>query len=233
MSAMILAAGLGLRMKPLTNVTAKPLLNVGGIPMIDRIFTHLKEGQIKNVVINTHYMADKVSAHVKNQTGLHIQILREKLLLDTGGGVANALPHLGGDSFIIANSDVVITSGRKPLITRMIETWNPTKMDALLLVHPITKAFGFYGQGDFHMETNGLLKREITGSLNPLVFTGIQILKRTLFHSLPSPPFSLNFLYARAEANGRLFGLLHDSHWMHVGTPEAITNAEANLRSLK
>jgi|TARA_Y100000588_G_scaffold338320_1_gene380279 MurNAc alpha-1-phosphate uridylyltransferase len=233
MNAMILAAGLGLRMRPLTNVTPKPLLKVDGITMIDRMLTHLQEGKIKTVVINTHYMAEKVAAHFKKQTGLHIQLLHETQLLDTGGGVANALPTLDGNSFIVTNSDVIIISGNRPLMTRMIQAWNPKIMDALLLVQPITKSFGFSGQGDFHMDANGLLQRRAKASSAPFVFTGVQILKRSLFHSLPAEPFSLNLLYNRAQKNERLFGLLHDGHWIHVGTPEAIVNAEAYLRGLK
>ena len=115
----------------------------------------------------------------------------------------------------------------------MIEAWDPEIMDALLLVQPITKSFGFSGKGDFCMDANGLLKRETKTSPASLVFTGVQILKRSLFHSLPTGPFSLNLLYNRAQLNDSLFGLLHDSHWMHVGTTEAIPNAEAYLRSLK
>ena len=230
---MILAAGFGLRMRPLTNVTPKPLLKIDGITMIDRMLAHLKEAKIKNVVINTHYMADKLSTHFRKETGFHIQLLQEEQLLDTGGAVANALPRLDGDSFIVSNSDVVIVSNKRPLITRMIEAWNPKIMDALLLVQPVTKAFGYSGQGDFHMDANGLLKREVTTSSASSVFTGVQILKRSLFHSLPTGPFSLNFLYDRAQQNGTLFGLVHDSHWMHVGTPEAIINAETYLKNLK
>tara|TARA_A100001037_G_scaffold293104_1_gene309286 strand:- start:1235 stop:1951 length:717 start_codon:yes stop_codon:yes gene_type:complete len=233
MNAMILAAGLGLRMRPLTNVTPKPLLEVGGITMIDRMLAHLKRGGIKTIVINTHYLAEKVVDHLRKKIGFHIKLVHEAQLLDTGGGVANALPTLNGESFIVANSDVVIISGKKPLITRMIEAWDPTRMDALLLVQPFTKSFGFSGQGDFHMNVNGLLKREVKPSSAPFVFTGVQILKRSLFHSLPIGAFSLNLLYDRAQKNETLFGLVHDSHWLHVGTPEALGNAQAYLRDLK
>jgi MurNAc alpha-1-phosphate uridylyltransferase len=233
MNAMILAAGLGLRMRPLTNVTPKPLLEVDGITMIDRMLAHLKEGGIKTVVINTHYMAEKVAAHFGKQTGVNIQLLHEAQLLDTGGGVANALPTLGDDSFIVTNSDVIIISGNRPLITRVIDAWDPEIMDVLLLLQPIAKCFGFSGQGDFFMDSSGLLKREVKASPAPFVFTGVQILKRSLFDSLPAAPFSLNLLYDRAQKNERLFGLLHDSHWIHVGTPEAVEHAEAYLRGLK
>ena len=233
MNAMILAAGLGVRMRPLTNVTPKPLLEVDGITMLDRMLAHLKEGGIKTIVINTHYMAEKVATHFRKQTGLHIQLLHEVQLLETGGGVANALPTLGGDSFIVANSDVIIISGNKPLMTRLIDAWDPEIMDALLLVQPIARCFGFSGQGDFYMDCNGLLKREVKASPAPFVFTGVQILKRSLFDPLPAAPFSLNLLYDRAQKNERMFGLLHDSHWIHVGTPEALVHAEAYLRGLK
>ena len=233
MNAMILAAGLGLRMRPLTNVTPKPLLEVDGITMLDRMLAHLKEGGIKTIVINTHYMAEKVATHFRKKTGLHIQLLHEVQLLDTGGGVANALPTLGGDSFIVANSDVIIISGNRPLMTRLIDAWDPEIMDVLLLVQPIARCFGFSGQGDFYMDSNGLLKREGKASPAPFVFTGVQILKRSLFDSLPAEPFSLNLLYDRAQKNERMFGLLHDSHWIHVGTPEAVVHAEAYLKSLK
>ena len=230
---MVLAAGLGLRMRPLTNKTPKPLITIGGVPMIERIIGHLVDAGIDEVVINTHYLASQFFTYFDSRTNPKIKIIHEEKLLNTGGGVANALPFLGGDSFLVLNSDVVIFNGKTPLIQQLGDTWNPNVMDALLLLQPIQNSFGYSGPGDFHLQTNGLLQRSTEGTYAPFLFTGVQMLKRSLFRSIPSSPFSLNFLYDRAQENGRLYGVVHDGEWMHVGTPDAMRKAEIHIRNLK
>lgn len=232
-SAMVLAAGLGLRMRPLTIETPKPLLRVGGTPMIERILRHLVDADIKNVVVNTHYLADQFFTYFDRRINPKIKVIYEEEILDTGGGVTNALQFLNGDAFPVLNSDVIILNGDQPLIQRLVDNWNPEAMDALLLIHPIGKSFGYSGHGDFHINKDGLLSRRTGDISTPFLFTGVQILKRNLFQRLPASPFSLNVLYNRAQARGRLFGLIHDGEWMHVGTPDALRRAEAFIGNLE
>jgi MurNAc alpha-1-phosphate uridylyltransferase len=230
---MVLAAGFGLRMRPLTNKTPKPLLHVGGIPMIERILVHLVDAGIRDVVINTHYLANQFFAYFDGRENPNIKIIFEQTLLDTGGGVANALPFLAGNAFLVLNSDIVILNGKQPLIQRLAETWNPNAMDALLLLQPVEKSFGYSGPGDFHLQTNGLLRRRTEKTYAPFLFTGIQMLKRTLFQAVPNLPFSLNLLYNRALEHDRLFGVVHDGDWIHVGTPDAMKKAKIYIRDLE
>ena len=173
--------------------------------------------------------------HFRDLESTVCQNLRESdnLVLDTGGGVANALPFLGGDAFLVLNSDVVILKGKTPLIQRLTDAWDSNLMDALLLLQPIENSFGYSGPGDFHLQTNGLLRRSTKGTYAPFLFTGVQMLKRSLFRSVPSSPFSLNFLYNRAQENGRLYGIIHDGEWLHVGTPDAMRKAEMYIRNLE
>ena len=145
-----------------------------------------------------------------------IKIIHEETLLDTGGGVANALPFLSRDAFLVLNSDVVILKGKTPLIQQLTDAWDSNVMDALLLLQPIKNSFGYSGPGDFHLQTNGLLQRSTQETCAPFLFTGVQMLKRSLFRSVPSSPFSLNFLYNRAQENGRLFGVVHDLSLIHI-----------------
>jgi len=232
-TAMVLAAGLGLRMRPLTNKTPKPLLRIGGIPMIERILGHLVDADIKNVVVNTHYLADQFFAYFDGRVDPKIEIIYEETILDTGGGVANALHCLDGEAFPVLNSDVILFNGHQPLIQRLGETWNPLIMDALLLLQPIEKSFGYSGLGDFHIHKDGLLSRRTIDEPAPFLFTGVQILKRDLFRAAPDSPFSLNVLYDLAQDRGRLFGLVHDGEWLHVGTPAAMRKAERYIRNLE
>mgnify|MGYP001218141999 FL=1 len=232
-TAMVLAAGFGLRMRPLTNKTPKPLITIGGVPMIERILDHLVDAGIDEVVINTHYLASQFFTYFDGRTNPKIKIIHEETLLDTGGGVANALPFLGGDAFLVLNSDVVILKGKTPLIQRLTDAWDSNVMDALLLLQPIENSFGYSGPGDFHLQTNGLLQRSTKGTYAPFLFTGVQMLKRSLFRLAPRSPFSLNFLYDRAQENGRLYGIIHDGEWMHVGTPDAMRKAEMYIRDLE
>ena len=230
--AMVLAAGLGQRMRPLTERIPKPLISIAGTPMIDRMLDHLTEGGIKEVVVNTHHLAEQIIAHLKFRQMPSVSIIYEKQLLDTGGGVAQALPFLGKKSFLVVNSDIVVLNGGQPVVSRMIETWRP-HMDALLLVQPTIRAFGYNGPGDFILDADGKMRRRIEGEIAPYLFAGVQMLHSRMFDKLPDPPLSLNVIYDRAQTTGGLYGLVHDGEWMHVGTVDALTHIENHLESLK
>ena len=232
MPAMVLAAGLGERMRPLTERVPKPLIPIAGTPMIDRMLDHLADGGIKEVVVNTHHLAEQLKTHLKSRRHPSVSVVYEKRLMDTGGGVAQALPFLGEESFLVVNSDIVVLNGKQPVVSRMIETWHP-HMDALLLVHPTERAFGYSGLGDFIVHPDGQMRRRAKEEIAPYLFAGIQVLHRRLFDKPPTPPFSLNVIYDRAQTAGRLYGLVHDGEWMHVGTADAVTQSENYLESLK
>jgi MurNAc alpha-1-phosphate uridylyltransferase len=222
---MVLAAGRGLRMRPLTERTPKPLIPVAGRSMLDRVFDRLDEAGVPNRVVNTHWLADQIARHLANHPGVIVS--HEDVLLETGGGVANALPLLGAHPFFICNADIIWLDGARPALMRLAEVWDAARMDALLLLDPVDRAFGYEGPGDFFRGDDGLLQRRGDASTAPFVFTGVQILHPRLFADAPEGKFSLNVLYDRAQANGRLFGLVHEGDWLHIGTPETLTAAES------
>lgn len=229
-TAMVLAAGLGQRMRPLTETTPKPLISVGGATMLDRMLDGLAAGGIEKAVVNVHHLAPKIRAHVASRKRPAIEISDESSeLLETGGGVRKALALLGKDAFVVANADVVILNGPVSAITRLFERWDDARMDALLLMQETAFAIGYEGAGDFFMDGAGLLRRRKSHEIAPYVFTGLQILHPRLFEGAPGGAFSLNRLYDQASAAGRLFGLCHDGRWLHVGTPEAVEIAEAAI----
>lgn len=229
--AMVLAAGLGLRMRPLTDDTPKPLLAVGGKAMIDHALDHLAAIGIGDCVVNAHYLADKVAAHLEAREAPATHLVTEPELLDTGGGVSQARHLLGPDPFYVVNGDILWRDGETPALTRLAQAWDDGAMDALLLLHPTEDAFGYDGGGDFFLHQGGsALTRRIEGEAAPLVFTGVQILHPRLFKDAPEGAFSLNLLYDRALAAGRLHGLVHDGEWFHIGTPETLGRAERHLK---
>jgi MurNAc alpha-1-phosphate uridylyltransferase len=224
--AMVLAAGLGLRMRPLTTRTPKPLIPVAGRSMLDRAFDRLDEAGVPNRVVNTHWLADQIARHLTNHSGVILS--HEDVLLETGGGVAHALSLLGAQPFFICNADVVWLDGARPALIRLAEAWDAAQMDALLLLlKPVDRTVGYEGPGDFFRADDGRLQRRGEASTAPFVFTGVQILHPRLFADAPAGEFSLNILYDRAQATGRLCGLVHDGDWLHIGTPEALTAAES------
>ena len=223
--AMVLAAGLGLRMRPLTKRTPKPLIPVAGRSMLDRVFDRLDEAGVSNRVVNTHWLADQIARHLANHSGVILS--HEEVLLDTGGGVARALPLLGAQPFFVCNADVIWLDGARPALIRLAEAWDAARMDALLLLEPVGPAVGYEGPGDFFRADDGRLQRRGDAASAPFVFTGVQILHPRLFADAPDGAFSLNILYDRAQATGRLCGLVHDGDWLHIGTPEALTAAES------
>jgi MurNAc alpha-1-phosphate uridylyltransferase len=227
--AMVLAAGLGLRMRPLTLSTPKPLVPVAGRTMLDRALDRLVDAGVDLAVVNTHWLPEQVEAALATRRDISIRISHEEILLETGGGVAKALPFLGGDPFYVVNADIVWRDGATPALARLARQWNEETMDVLLLVAGAVRATGYDGSGDFLMDPVGRLSRRPERQIAPFVFTGVQIVHPRLFADAPEGPFSLNVLYDRAAEAGRLHGLAHDGEWYHVGTPDAIALAEAEI----
>lgn len=227
--AMVLAAGLGLRLRPITETLPKPLVPVAGRTLLDRALDRLEEAGVDHIVVNVHYRADQIERHITHRRGPRIALSSETELLETGGGVLQALPLLGADPFYVINSDVILLNGPRDALTALAEAWDESRMDALLLLHPTFEAFGADGIGDFTMDQWGLLSRRCPPLLAPYLFTGVQILHPRLFRDPPEPPFSLNHVYNRAMASARLYGILHDGKWFHVGRPEDLAAAETYL----
>lgn len=220
MRAMVLAAGLGLRMRPITDRLPKPMIAVAGRAMLDRVFDHLDAFGIERRVVNLHHLGHIIRDHLAGRAD--VDFSDEPVLLETGGGVAKALPLLGRDPFLVANADIVWLDGPTPALGRMAAGWDDAAMDALLLLHPAASAFGYSGRGDFFLDERGVPRRPRDGEAAPFIFAGVQILKPELFRDVPEGPFSLNLIYDRALAAGRLRALVHDGKWFHVGTPAAL-----------
>ena len=229
-TAMVLAAGLGKRMRPLTDVAPKPLVRLGGRALIDHVLDRLSSAGIERAVVNVHYMADALERHLSGRSKPLITISDERdALLDTGGGLRRALPLLGPEPFLIHNSDSVWLEGPHANLDMLIETWDPDRMDALLLLAASARSLGYDGLGDFVMAADGRLARRPRGSIAPFVFAGVSIAHPRLFDGAREEAFSLNVLWNEAIARGRLYGVRLDGFWMHVGTPEALAEAESAL----
>jgi MurNAc alpha-1-phosphate uridylyltransferase len=227
-SAMILAAGRGERMRPLTDATPKPLIPVAGRSMLDRAMDRLQEHGVRNLVINVHHLGQQIARHVKPG---HAHIVREDQLLDTGGSVKNALALLGEEPFFVVNGDGLWTDGAVPMLKRMESEWDPARMDALLLLHPLDRTIGREerDRGDYFLDGNGKARHRAGEPRAPFMFASVSICDSRLFRSSPDGKFSLVTLWHRAEAAGHLYGLAHDGQWFHVGTPEALAEAERVL----
>ena len=227
---MVLAAGLGQRMKPLTDTIPKPLVPLAGKPLIDHVLDRLSAAGVTRAVVNVHYLADKLEAHLKPRRKPEIKISDERgVLLDTGGGVTRALPLLGNKPFIIHNSDSVWIDGLGFNLDRLIAAFDANTMDSLMLLAPAATSIGYDGPGDFNMDGDGRLTRQTGARLAPFVFAGVSIAHPRLFADAPRGKYSLNTLWNRAIDQGRLFGIRLDGVWMHVGTLEAVGEAEAAL----
>lgn len=231
-SALVLAAGLGKRMRPLTATRPKPLVRVDGKALIDHSLERIAAAGIGAVVVNAHYLADALEAHLATKKWpftITISDEREQLL-ETGGGMVKAAPLLAGDPFLTVNSDNVWTDGPADTIRLLARQWDAARMDALLLLVRHASAVGHGGRGDFHMDARGLISRRKPGRVAPFVYTGIQLVSRRFLRDAPEGPFSTNILWDRAIAEGRLYGLAHQGQWFEVGTPDAIPLVEAALR---
>ena len=225
--AMILAAGRGLRMRPLTDTRPKPLIELAGKPLIAHALDRLKAAGVDEVVVNVHHLPEQIEAWARARGGPRIAISDERdRLLDTGGGVVKALPHLGDEPFFVLNSDSVWIEGARPALDRMRQAWRGEAMDGLLLVSSTAEAVGYCGQGDFQLDPQGRLSRRAPGQVAPFVFAGCHLAAPCLFAAAPEGPFSMNLLWDRALAAGRLYGIRHEGLWLHIGTPDAIAPAE-------
>lgn len=231
-TAMVLSAGLGTRMRPLTDTRPKPLVEVEGRALIDHVLDRVAEAGIPRAVVNLHHHADLLEAHLKARAGAPEIILSDErgALLETGGGVRRALPLLGPGPFLAINSDTIWIEGMRANLARLAERFDPATMDALLLLAPAALSIGYDGMGDFQMDTLGRLTRRGERQVAPFVYAGAAILKPELFEGTPEGAFSLNRIFDKAAADERLFGLRLDGVWMHVGTPDAIALAEEAIQ---
>ncbi|HUZ30867.1 MAG TPA: nucleotidyltransferase family protein [Xanthobacteraceae bacterium] len=229
-SAIVLAAGLGTRMRPHNGQIPKPLVQIGGKSLIDYCLDRLADAGVERAVVNVHHLADAIEQHLAGRRRPQIVISDERsVLLGTGGGIKKALPLLGDGPFFLVNSDTVWLDGVKPNVVRLAEAFNPRAMDALLLLAPTTDSIGYSGRGDFAMLADGRVRRRDEGEVVPFVYAGAAILAPSLFACAADGAFPLTALFDRAGAAGRLFGLRLEGIWMHVGTPEAVAAAEAAL----
>jgi MurNAc alpha-1-phosphate uridylyltransferase len=231
-TAMLMAAGLGKRMRPLTATRPKPLVKVAGKPLMDHALDRLAAGGIRKVVVNVHYLADTVEAHLQTHCNGVMQVAisdERRKLLETGGGLIHARDQLGDAPFFCANSDNLWVDGPQETLGMMRRIWNPDRMDALLLLVPLARATCHKGPGDFHMDANGRLSRRKTAHVAPFVFTGVQIMSPKLLVDPPSEVFSTNVFWNRAIEAGRLYGVSHQGLWFDVGTPQAIPVVESML----
>jgi MurNAc alpha-1-phosphate uridylyltransferase len=229
---MILAAGFGKRMRPLTATTPKPLIEVNGQALIDHGMDRLAAAGVRSCVVNVHYLADLVEVHVRHRNDMDIVVSDERdELLDTGGGIKKALPLLGDEPFFQLNADTCYwIEGVKPNLEHMIDAWDDTRMDALLLIAETVKSIGYSGRGDFDMARDGALTRRPEKGVTPFAYAGAAILHPRLFESAPDGAFSMNSLFDKAIENGRLFGVQMEGLWLHIGTPDTIRAAEYAVR---
>ena len=230
-TAMVMAAGLGKRMRPLTATRPKPLVEVAGKALLDHVIDRLRAAGVERVVVNVHYLADSLEAHLRCHAGdLEVAISDEReLLLETGGGLKQALPLIDCDPFLAVNSDNLWVDGATDTLKLLASHWEGERMDCLLLLVPQARAGNHRGQGDFHMDPAGRLRRRTKARVAPFVFTGIQIVAKRLLDGAPDGPFSTNLLWDRAIGEGRCFGVVHPGLWFDVGTPAAIRATEQAL----
>ena len=227
---MVLAAGKGERMRPITDTIPKPLVPVAGKPLIDHVLDRLAAAGVTRAVVNVHYLADLLERHLasRKEPGIVVSDERGKLL-DTGGGVVKALSALGTEPFFHLNSDTIWIDGATPNLERLAAVFDPASMDALLLLAPTATSIGYSGRGDFTMQPDGRLKRRAEREVAPFVYAGAAVLRPEFFAGAPEGAFSLTRLFDPAIETGRLHGLRLEGVWMHVGTPEAIAEAETAI----
>ena len=226
-TAMILAAGLGERMRPLTDKKPKPLVDVAGKPLIGHVLDKLQDAGVEQAVINVHYLADLIEERLCSRKQPRVIFSDERRqLLNTGGGIVKALPRLGAGPFYLVNSDSIWIDGVRQNLLRLAENFDPARMDALLLLAPSATSIGYSGRGDFAMTPDGRLRARAEREVVPFVYAGVAILSPALFKNAPEGAFSLTKLFDRASEAERLYGLRLDGVWMHVGTPDAIALAE-------
>ncbi|MGY8676815.1 nucleotidyltransferase family protein [Bradyrhizobium sp. UFLA05-153] len=225
--AMVLAAGLGLRMRPLTEKMPKPLVSVAGQPLLDHVLDKLDQAGVTEAVVNVHYLPDQIIDHVAGRKRPRVIISDERdQVLGTGGGVVKALPLLGDAPFFHVNSDTLWIDGVRSNLERLAENFDPARMDILLLMAPTASSIGYGGRGDYSMLPDGTLRARREHQVVPFVYAGAAIISPSIFAGAPKGEFSLTKMFDRAGEQERLFGLRLDGLWMHVGTPDAVHAAE-------
>lgn len=227
--AMVMAAGFGKRMRPLTATRPKPMVKVAGKPMLDHVLDRLADAGVARAVVNVHYLADSIEAHLARRKDVTITISDEReQLLETGGGLVRAAPLIGSDPFFCLNSDAMWLDGPRDVFRQLSQAWDPDRMDALLLLVPHPRAHNYRGQGDFHLDAAGVVSRRRPGRVAPFVFSGIQLISHRLLRNPPEQQkFSTNVFWSRAIAEGRLHGTIHLGEWIEIGEPQHIAPAEA------
>ena len=234
-TAMTLAAGFGKRMRPLTDDRPKPMVELDGRPMIDHVLARLAKVGVEQVIVNLHYQADVLENHLQQrQSAPKILFSNERdEILDTGGGIKQALPLIGDQPFWLHNSDSVWIESETDNLARMLERYDPDKMDCLMLLASAKTSIGYDGQGDFFIEQGGRLRRRTGHEISPHVFTGVSILHPRLFEPSPDHAFSINILWDRAIEQGRVYGLAFEGIWMHVGDPQSLKQAEKAIHDAR
>lgn len=228
-TAMVMAAGFGTRLRPLTETTPKALVPVLGVPMLDVVLNRLQAVGVKRVVINLHHLGEKIRAHLKDRKDLEILYSEESDILETGGGIVQALPLLGDQPFYTVNAKIIWLNGKIDALERLAINWNPERMDALLLLQPTVTAVGYNGKGDFVMDQEGRLRRRKEWEVAPFLYAGVQICHPRLFRDPPQGAFSTNVVWDRAIEEDRLYGIRHDGEWYHVSTPQHLADVERHL----
>ena len=229
-TAMVLAAGLGTRMRPMTETLPKPLIEINGRTLLDHAIDRLALVGVERVVVNVHYKAAMVAAQLARRDHPRIEISHETELLDTGGGVARALPLLD-DTFFVVNSDVFWLDGKERALQRLAAAFDPERMDAMLLLQRTVTAVGYEGTGDYLVDASGNPHRRGEREVAPCLFAGLQVLHRRAFAGISDPVFSLVRLFDGAEGAGRLHAIVHDGEWYHIGTPQGLAATRERLAS--
>ncbi|HUO53946.1 MAG TPA: nucleotidyltransferase family protein [Rhodoblastus sp.] len=230
--ALVFAAGLGTRMRPITLSLPKPLVRVGGKAMLDHVLDRIEEGGVKDAIVNVHWLADQIEDHLAGRTAPRIAISDERdLLLDQGGGIVKVLKQFGGKPFFICNTDALWIDEPEPQVARLARAWDGDRMDVLLMLADMKTSLGVEGRGDFFRGADGRLSRPAAGEAAPYVYTGVGIIKSELFEGCPLEPFRLAPFFFAAAERGRLFGLPLKGRWLHVGAPETIEKAEEIYRA--
>jgi MurNAc alpha-1-phosphate uridylyltransferase len=226
---MVMAAGYGTRLRPLTDTVPKAMVKVLGRPMIDVVLDRLAAAGVERAVINLHHLGEVIRDHLKTRKDIEIVYSEEKEILETGGGTKKALPLLGPDPFFMVNAKIIWLNGREDALRRLARAWDPERMDSLLLLQPTVTAIGYDGPGDFLMDQEGKLKRRPEWEVAPFLYSGVNITHPRLFDASPDGAYSVNILWNRAIEQGRLAGIRHDGEWYHVSTPQHLREVEREL----
>lgn len=227
--AMVLAAGLGTRLRPITETVPKPMVQVGGRPIIDTVLDRLVAAGVEEVMVNTHHLAEVIRTHLSARTEPRIHFSHEDPILETGGGIKKVLSFFGDRPFYAVNAKIVWLNGKIDALVRLADAWDDREMDALLLLQPTVTAVGYDGMGDFVMDQEGRVRRRREWEVAPFLFSGIQLIHPRIFEGSPDGAFSMNVLYDRAIDAGRLYGLRHDGEWFHVSTPRHLAEVRSYL----